>query len=257
MGNGPVTCPSTVAYGYASVGVIEGVADGLPAELRGRLAFTFTGHQTHNLVNADELLLLPPGLSAEDGVFLASMETALALAQDAAPTVGESVGVWGLGTIGILTAALLGRSFAVAAWDLSAYRREKAAALGVTRLEKPAPRSCDVAVEVTGNPAALNEALAATRFSGRVVAGSWYGAQPVTLNLGGEFHRSRIELVSSQVSTVAPALSGRWTKRRRLEAALALLAELRPSRLITHRFSLAQANDAYRQACDARPQRRR
>jgi 2-desacetyl-2-hydroxyethyl bacteriochlorophyllide A dehydrogenase len=239
-----------VAYGYASVGVIEAVGSGVPSEWVGRLAFTFTGHQSQTVATADEVLLLPAGLSAEDGVFLASMETALALAQDAAPALGETVGVWGLGSIGVLTAALLGRAFAVQAWDLSPFRRELAALFGSFTVQKPSVRSCDVAVEVTGNPAALDEALAAVRFSGRVVAGSWYGAQPVTLALGGEFHRSRIELVSSQVSTVAPALSGRWSKRRRLETVLALLGELKPSRLITHRFPLEQANEAYRQACD-------
>jgi len=58
-------------------------------------------------------------------------------------------------------------------------------------------------------------------YSGRVVIGSWYGSKPVQLDLGGAFHRSRIRLISSQVSSLAPELSGRWDKSRRFERGLA------------------------------------
>jgi threonine dehydrogenase-like Zn-dependent dehydrogenase len=191
--------------------------------------------------------MLPEDLSAENGVFLAATETALSLAQDAAPVRGELVGVWGLGTVGLLTSSLL--SGQVLAWDVLANRRQLAESRGI-RVVRPGPASCDVVVELTGNPAALNEALRAARFGGRVVLGSWYGARPVEAALGGEFHRSRIEMISSQVSTIAPQLSGRWTKSRRLETALRLVAELRPETLVTHRFPLAEAARAYEQACD-------
>jgi len=146
--------------------------------------------------------------------------------------------------VGLLTSALL--SPQVLAWDVLAHRREQAARWGA-RAERPAPASCDVVVELTGNPAALNEALEAVRFGGRLVLGSWYGARPVEVALGGDFHRSRIEMLSSQVSTLSPALSGRWTKRRRLETALGLIGELGPASLVTHRFPVAEAARAYEQ----------
>src|SRR4029450_11060974 len=65
------------------------------------------------------------------------------------------------------------------------------------------------------------------------------------LNLGGRFHRSRIRLISSQVSTIASEWSGRWTKSRRLHLASEMLQHVRPAQLITHRFPLDQASQAY------------
>ena len=65
------------------------------------------------------------------------------------------------------------------------------------------------------------------------------------LNLGGSFHRSRIRLISSQVSTIAPAWTGRWTKSRRLGVAWEMLGRVQPARLITHRLPLDQAHHAY------------
>jgi threonine dehydrogenase-like Zn-dependent dehydrogenase len=103
----------------------------------------------------------------------------------------------------------------------------------------------DLALELSGSPAALDQAVAATGFGGRVVIGSWYGRKPVSLNLGGRFHRSRIRLVPSQVSSLAPELSARWSKTRRLEVAWEMLRRLRPSRLVSHRLPLAAAARAY------------
>ncbi|MGL4650849.1 MAG: zinc-dependent alcohol dehydrogenase, partial [Caldilineaceae bacterium] len=106
-------------------------------------------------------------------------------------------------------------------------------------------RDVDLVYELSGNPAALDQAIAATGFDGRVVIGSWYGDKPATLHLGGAFHRSRVRLIASQVSTIAPALSGRWSGARRFAQAWALLASLPAATLVSHRFPFAQAADAY------------
>jgi threonine dehydrogenase-like Zn-dependent dehydrogenase len=96
----------------------------------------------------------------------------------------------------------------------------------------------------------LDWALRATGYDGRIVIGSWYGEKRAALDLGGEFHRSRIRLISSQVSTLAPELRGRWTHARRLGTALALLQRVAPDQLITHRLPFANAAEAYRLLAD-------
>jgi threonine dehydrogenase-like Zn-dependent dehydrogenase len=78
-----------------------------------------------------------------------------------------------------------------------------------------------------------------------VVVGSWYGQKPTSLNLGGRFHRSRIRLVSSQVSSIAPEWTGRWTKSRRLKVAWQMVERVRPAQFITHRFPVERAALAY------------
>jgi threonine dehydrogenase-like Zn-dependent dehydrogenase len=107
-------------------------------------------------------------------------------------------------------------------------------------------RGADLTFELSGNPVALNDALALTCFSGRIVIGSWYGEKQVEVNLGGTFHRSRIKLISSQVSTIAPELEGRWDKARRFDAAWKALERIKPEKWITHRFAIDDAAQAYR-----------
>ncbi|MEW6114432.1 MAG: oxidoreductase, partial [Thermodesulfobacteriota bacterium] len=92
---------------------------------------------------------------------------------------------------------------------------------------------------------ALDQAISITGFSGRVVVGSWYGAKRADIDLGGKFHRGRIKLISSQVSTVEPELSGRWTKKRRLNLAIGMLRKLNTLDLISHRFPISNADEAY------------
>jgi threonine dehydrogenase-like Zn-dependent dehydrogenase len=111
----------------------------------------------------------------------------------------------------------------------------------------------DLTFELSGSPAALNDAIALTAFSGRVVIGSWYGEKRAELDLGGAFHRSRIRLISSQVSTVAPELRGRWDKARRFRVAWDALKRIQPQKWITHRFPIEEAEKAY-QLLDENPQ---
>ena len=107
-------------------------------------------------------------------------------------------------------------------------------------------QNLQVAFERSGSPAALNDARALTTFSGRIVIGSWYGEKHAEIDLGSAFHRSRIRLISSQVSTLAPELSGRWDKARRFEVAWRALQKIEPKKWITHHFSIGQAQEAYR-----------
>ncbi|MGV8836200.1 MAG: oxidoreductase, partial [Cellvibrio sp.] len=52
-------------------------------------------------------------------------------------------------------------------------------------------------------------------------------------------------ITTSQVSTIAPELSGRWDKTRRFELCWQMLRNLRPSQLITHRVPLSDAPALY------------
>ena len=68
---------------------------------------------------------------------------------------------------------------------------------------------------------------------------SWYGDAPVSAPLGLDFHSRRLRLVSSQVGQVSPARRPRWSHRRRLDKALALLADDRLDALITEEVAFA------------------
>ena len=248
-----------LCYGYAAVGCVTELGDGLPETWLGRPVFSFQPHTTHFLATPETVFPLPKGLSAESACFLPNTETAVNLVQDGAPLLGENVMIFGQGIIGLLTAALLSQFPLQALITADHYpcRRKASLGLGVTacldpnapdfreRVRALLPVGADLTYEVSGAPATLNEAIAATMFSGRVVIGSWYGDKPVQLDLGGEFHRSRIRLISSQVSSLAPELTGRWDKSRRFEVAWQALQRIQPEKWITHRFPHGNAADAY------------
>jgi len=65
------------------------------------------------------------------------------------------------------------------------------------------------------------------------------------VSLGGDFHRNRIRLFSSQVSTLSPEHTGRWTKERRARAAWKEIERLKPGRLVSHRIPFSRAAEAY------------
>jgi hypothetical protein len=70
---------------------------------------------------------------------------------------------------------------------------------------------------------------------------SWYGAGATPVPLGGAFHSRRLKLVASQVGAVAARRRARWSHRRRLEAALALLADPRLDTLLSAEIAFEDA----------------
>jgi threonine dehydrogenase-like Zn-dependent dehydrogenase len=63
--------------------------------------------------------------------------------------------------------------------------------------------------------------------------------------LGGDFHRRRLSITSSQVSTIPARLSAQWSVERRRDTVLALLEDLPLKRLATHEFSFDDAPQAF------------
>jgi 2-desacetyl-2-hydroxyethyl bacteriochlorophyllide A dehydrogenase len=244
-----------VKYGYAAVGRVAELGAGVSNEWQEKLVFCLHPHETHFLASPDQLVPVPPHVSAEEACFLAHAETAVTFLMDGQPIIGEDVAVFGQGVVGLLTTALLARLplSSLVTLDRHPLRRERSVELGAHRcLDPSAPgeldalrASRDLTYEISGNPAALDQAIAVTGFHGRVVIGSWYGDRRVDLSLGGAFHRSRMQLVSSQVSTIDPRWAGRWSSKRRRDLAWRMLAELGPSRLVSHRFPFSEAAAAY------------
>jgi 2-desacetyl-2-hydroxyethyl bacteriochlorophyllide A dehydrogenase len=253
-----------IRYGYACAGLILRAGRGVDSRLEGRLVFAFAPHASSFVAAADRVVPAPEGIAAEDAAFLATMETAVTLVLDGAPRLGDRVSIFGVGMVGLATTALLARFplSRLSAYDLFALRRNAAASLGALaadpRLEPPARMTEDIVFELSGSPGTLGSAISACAYSGLVVVGSWYGAAPPpggeaagdrapmdSLAVNTAFHRNRIRLVTSQVSTIDPSLSGRWSRQRRFEVAWEAIRAVVPSRWVTHRIPLVRAAEAY------------
>jgi 2-desacetyl-2-hydroxyethyl bacteriochlorophyllide A dehydrogenase len=254
-----------LTYGYAAVGQVLELGPDVAPAWKDRLVFAFQPHASHFLATPEELLGVPAGVSPEEAVFFPNLETAVTLLLDGQPLMGEQVAIFGQGIVGLLLTALISRwpLASLVTLDLYPRRRLLSEDLGAhVSLDPATPEAmehlaaglqggrtyagADLSYEISGNPAALDQAIAATGFNGRVVIASWYGVKRADLNLGGSFHRSRMRLISSQVSSINPELTGRWNKARRYQVTWQMLAQVQPARLITHRFPIAQATQAYK-----------
>jgi NADPH:quinone reductase-like Zn-dependent oxidoreductase len=231
------------AYGYACVGqVVES----------GQTVFAFHPHQDVFAARADELIPLPAVEPASATLF-PLVETALQVTLDAGTGYRERVIVLGAGVLGLLTGLLLQRS----GWrpliaEPQAWRRELASSLGATAVapEDLAEEQVPLVIDASGNPDAPAMALAMLAHEGTLLIASWFGTKPVLLPLGGAFHRRRLIIRSTQVSTVPARLSGTWTRSRRRQETVELLAELPLAELCTHVFAFSDAAEAFR-AVDA------
>ncbi len=192
------------------------------------------------------------------------METAVSFLMDGQPMIGEWVVLFGQGIVGLLTTALLAAYPLAGLITLDRFplRRQWSQWLGAEKSLDPdaadtpdrlrsllagegSYQGADLLFELTGNPKALDQAIATAGYDGRVLIGSWYGKKKADLTLGSHFHRSNVRLISSQVSFIAPRWRGRFDQARRLHAAWSMIAKHDPAKMITHRFPIGQAHEAY------------
>jgi 2-desacetyl-2-hydroxyethyl bacteriochlorophyllide A dehydrogenase len=262
-----------VKYGYSVVGRIIDVGSRQDNRLLDKTVFLFHPHQSFMVVPKEAVFFPPDDIEFKDALFLPNMETAVSLVMDAKPMVGEKVVVLGQGVVGLLTTAILGKfplSMLItvdpvkkrqdfskhygATHVFSSVDDKKLSTLPVLFSENDKTKSqkggADLVLEVSGNPEALQQAIELAGFQARIVVGSWYGTKEASLQLGDRFHRNRLQIISSQVSNIHPAYSGRWSKKRRFELIWQMIGQVKPARLITHEIPFEEAERAYRLLLD-------
>jgi 2-desacetyl-2-hydroxyethyl bacteriochlorophyllide A dehydrogenase len=247
-------------YGYSCVGTVERSRAASIAE--GALVFAFHPHQAVFTTGADDVVMLGD-VEPRAATLFPLVETALQVTLDAGPVMGLDVVVIGLGVVGLLVSVVLHDAGAhVLAADPLAWRREAAATLGVDAIapehlagsvEARSKTGVPLVVEASGRPEALPASLALLAHEGVVLVVSWYGTKDVVLPLGAEFHRRRLTIRSTQVSTIPARLADRWTIARRRAAAGALLSALPLAPLATHTYPITEAATAFAAVDRAEP----
>jgi threonine dehydrogenase-like Zn-dependent dehydrogenase len=234
------------AYGYACVGEVED---------SGRPVFAFQPHQDVFAARASDLIPLP-AVDPASATLFPLVETALQVTLDAGTGYRDRVVVLGAGVLGLLTALLLQRSGQrPLCAEPQAWRRALAASLGVTAAApgELAQENVPLVIDASGNPEAPAMALNMLAHEGTLLVASWFGTTPVVLPLGGAFHRRRLTIRSTQVSTIPAHLSAAWTRSRRRMEAAELLPELPLKELCTHVFPFSQAAGAFRAVDESTP----
>ncbi|WP_455356454.1 zinc-dependent alcohol dehydrogenase [Streptomyces sp. SYSU K217416] len=261
-------------WGYSEVGTVTEVSpelSGTPGMPKvGDDVWGIWGHRSEGIVPAERMIghTLPDGLEPLAAAFARVGAIAYNAVLAANIHLGEDVAIFGQGVIGLLATRLAtlsgARVTAIDALDerlktARQYRAERTLnartdAVAERIRETTGGRGADCAIEISGAYPALHEALRSVAVGGRVVAAGFYQGDGQGLRLGEEFHLNRVELVSSQISGVPHALTGRWSAERLQSTFLNLVitGQVDVESLVSHRIPVSEAADAYR-LLDERP----
>lgn len=252
-----------IGWGYEEVGEVVEIGQLVTGVQQGDRIWGMWGHRTETIQHEEYAAKrrLDPMTDPRVGIFSQIGAIALNVVLDADIHVGETVAVFGLGVPGQLVAQFARLNGArVIAVDNIASRRTLAVTLGAHEILDPNDgqvaerirdltegRGADVCLEVTGNYRALHEAIRSVAYSSRVCAAGFMQGEGIGLRLGEEFHHNRVNVVSSQISGVAPSLQHRWDPYRLAATAIRLAerSDIDVLDLITHEFPLSDAARAF------------
>jgi predicted dehydrogenase/threonine dehydrogenase-like Zn-dependent dehydrogenase len=258
--------------GYSLAGTVVEAGAALQGPPPGtRVACTGAEIATHSeFVSVPPLLAVPvpDEVGSEDAAFAGIGAIAVHAVRLAGVEPGGTAAVMGLGLLGQLVAQILA---AGGAWtigtDPDPRRREVAAASGVVQAAPGGEEAAGavrarggadavvVAVAGTG-PEAFGEAIELCRDRGRILV---VGAVPLVLDRDA-MYRKELSLVVARSSGAGrydptyedegvdlPPGHVRWTEGRNMAAFLDLVRQgtVSPSRLVTHRFGIEDAERAY------------
>jgi len=232
-------------YGYCLCGVVEVLGEGVPRDWLGARVFAFEPHCERFVCAVSALQRVPDAVSDRRALFFPLVETAATLVLDARPQWQDRVAVFGLGPLGALTSGLLSR-FPLQVLSLQDCLEERSRRVHSWLHRSPASTTeYDLAFDLGGTPQSAAAAVKSLGFGGRLVLGSWQGRDLLLPGVGPEFHRKRLEVVTSQVSTLSPSLTARWSLSRRSESVWSVLQDWAVDELISHEFAHRNAQEAF------------
>lgn len=258
-----------LALGTATVGEVIAVGSAVDTFAVGDVVYGDLPIRETHTVPAARLRPVPAGMDPHAAVCADPACVALSGVRDSALGVGDRVLVTGLGAIGqmaVQLARLQGAAW-IAGADPIARRRALAGRRGADLVIDPASQDtglvvknatgrvgADAVIETSGSYAGLNDALRSAAYGATVVSVAYYPGDGRGLSLEGEWHRNRINLLSSRDVSAPHRLSPRWDAGRLFAAAFAVLerGRLRVDGLLDPVVPFADSAAAYRQI-DADP----
>ena len=249
--------------GSWAAGVVLKVGPEVRTFQKGDLVHGEWKHRQTVLKPETALYRIPEKVDGETMVFTDPARFALAAIHDAEIKLGDQVAVFGLGAIGMLALqmARLDGAGQIIAVDPIPERLELACQLGADLAINPgetdagmaikaatAGRGVDVALEISGAYASLQQAIRSVHKEGLVVTASYYGDRTTLLDLSREWHHNRITLRSSMpVWDCAHRNHPMWDLGRLERVAISLLEEqkLNVKPLIGARIPFEDAAEAY------------
>ena len=264
---------SPIPLGYSLVGEIVAIGRNVTGySLGDRVACAGAGlanHAEFNAVPKNLTVAVPAGVDDDDASFVTLGAIALQGVRQAAPTLGETIVVMGLGLIGLLTVQILkANGCVVIGFDPNEQRAALAKTLGAdVAVSESLPSvvasrtgglGADAVIVTASSKSSepVNTAAEISRMKGRIVVVGLVG-----LTIDREpFYKRELDLKLSM--SYGPGrgdptyeLSGhdyplpfvRWTEQRNMAAFLTLIEQGRvtPKAYVTHRWAIEEAEKAY------------
>ncbi|MBI2191598.1 MAG: zinc-binding dehydrogenase [Planctomycetes bacterium] len=210
-------------------------------------------------------LKVPEHVSDEEAVFVSWGGTTLHAVHRARILLGDRVAVLGQGPLGLLVTqwARLSGALDLIGVDLRASRLHLARDLGATAVIQPGKEDLDarvkeltdgegvdVAIEASGVPSVLEQAIMVARNKGRIVALGWY-QNPVTLHhwVADVYHKE-VDLVATRAAGYGDSFfpMERSTSGRNSKKVLRMIAEgkIRVRPIVSHVLPVGSFEEAFR-----------
>lgn len=252
------------ALGSWAAGVVEDVGPDVHLFKRGDRVHGEWRHRQMATKPETALYHIPTDVDDETMLFSDPARFALAAVHDAVIKLGDRVVVFGMGAIGLLALqmARLNGAIQVFAVDPLESRRAIAGQLGADAVFDPtaddvaiavkqatALEGVDVAIEISGAYAALQQAIRCVHREGLVVTASYFGDTRGKVDLSREWHHNRVTLRSSMpVWDCSHRSQPMWDLPRVEQTAVGLLAagKFAVKPLIGARIPFTRAAEAYR-----------
>ena len=262
-----------MALGYSSAGVIVALGEKMDGFRVGqRVACSGAGYAVHAeyaVIPRNLLTPLPKNVDFESGAFTTIGAIAMHGFRLAEPQIGETVAVIGLGLLGLLTAQVAyAAGCNVFGIELDQERIALAASLGIEAVHREkavdssaaftANRGFDVIlicadtssndpIELAGSLARDRARVVATGAVGLAIPRKVYFEKELSLINSRSYGPGRYDASYEEHGNDYPLGYVRWTEGRNFEAVLELMAKdkLKVKPLITHRFSIEKATQAY------------
>ena len=261
-----------LALGYCNVGVVIEAGEGVTQFKPGDRVVSNGSHAGIVSVPKNLCARIPDNVEDETAVFAVLGAIGLQGMRLAQPTLGESVVVTGLGLIGLMTVQMLrAQGCRVMGIDYDEKRLEMARQFGayvvdpagtedlvMRAMEFSRGRGVDAVIITASTESSepVSQAAKMCRRRGRIVLVGVTGLKlsrqdfyekEITFQVSCSYGPGRYEKSYEEKGQDYPAGFVRWTEQRNFEAVLDLMAAnaINVAPLITHRFPIAQAEQAY------------
>lgn len=260
-----------ISLGYSNVGVVHAVGSSVRSFKPGDRVVSNGPHSTFVRVNQNLCAKVPSNVPDESAAFTVTASVGLQGIRLAAPTLGETFIVVGLGMIGLLTCQLLiSNGCNVIAFDVSSDQCQLArstgiqafqfttieSALSTLKIEHPLGVDGCLITASTSSSDPVHFAAHACRKRGRIVLIGVTGLElrrdlfyekEISFQVSCSYGPGRYDENYEKLGADYPFGFVRWTEQRNFEAVLMALSNgaIRTDHLISHRFPFESSGEAY------------